>query len=199
MLNGAHSLIAYAGFVAGFRYVRDVMQDASMTRLVGRFMQAAKATLAPLPGIDFDDYADALMERFANPSIAHETKHIAMDGTEKLPQRSIASALATLERGGDPRPFAFAVAAWMRYCTGRTDAGVTYALNDPREAAIAAKLAAAGEDARSIVDALQTLPGMFPERLRQDTGWSDLVASALSLMQREGMARAVEAELARAE
>jgi fructuronate reductase len=197
MLNGAHSLMAYAGFLLGYRYIRDVVQDAFMVRLVRRYMQAARATLGPVPGIDLDEYAEALMQRFANPAIAHETKHIAMDGTEKLPQRSIACAAETLEHGGDLGPFAFAIAAWMRFCAGRTEAGVPYSLNDPRETTIAAKLASAGDDARSIVAALQTLPGMFPERLKADEKWCGLVADALSRMQRDGMAGAVAAELTR--
>ena len=36
MLNGTHSMLAYAGFLVGHRYVRDVMQDAALSRLVQR-------------------------------------------------------------------------------------------------------------------------------------------------------------------
>ena len=147
MLNGTHSMAAYTGFLSGRRYVRDVMADEALAQLVARHLRAAAGTLAPLAGIDLDDYARALAERFANPAIAHETYQIAMDGTEKLPQRLLAPAAELAARGGDLRPFAFAVAAWMRYALGRTDAGEAFTLRDPRENEIA-RAVAGGEDAR---------------------------------------------------
>ena len=73
MLNGAHSMLAYAGFIAGHRYVRDCMADPELAALIRRHMSEAARTLAPVPGIDLDHYADELVERFANPAIAHQT------------------------------------------------------------------------------------------------------------------------------
>jgi fructuronate reductase len=193
MLNGTHSMLAYAGFLSGRRHVRDVMADATLARLVARHLRAAAATLEPLAGIDLDDYARALAARFANPAIAHETYQIAMDGTEKLPQRLLAPAAEVAARGGDLRPFAFAVAAWMRYALGRTDAGETFSLRDPREAEIAravAGTAAAGE----IVAALHALPGLFPAALAGDAAWTGAVTGALSAMLDRGVAGAVAGE-----
>lgn len=181
MLNGAHSMIAYAGFLNGKRYVRDVMADAGLTGLVRRHLQSAAAALEPLPGIDYADYADALVARFANPSIAHETYQIAMDGTEKLPQRILEPAQEALTRGGDIGPFAFAVACWMRYCLGRKDTGETYPLRDPRELEIAAAI----RDSRTASDiclALHSLPRLFPERLRDDPIWRSCVCGHLERM-----------------
>ena len=70
--------------------------------------------------------------RFANPAIAHETWQIAMDGTQKLPQRLIEPATIALEQGLPLEPYAFAVAAWMRYALGVKENGEKYALRDPR-------------------------------------------------------------------
>lgn len=196
MLNGTHSMLAYAGFLSAHKYVRDVMADASLARLVRRYMRAAAATLSPLPGINFSDYADALAERFANPAIAHETYQIAMDGTEKLPQRILGAASHALENGQDIRPFAFAVAAWMRYAMGRTDDGAPYALRDPREEAIRGALAGASE-ARSIAGVLFALPDVFPERLTDDQRWTSLVTEILATMLQKGMAGAVKEEAER--
>jgi fructuronate reductase len=193
MLNGTHSMLAYAGFLSGWRYVRDVMADPVLTRLVVRHLRAAAGTLAPLPGIDLDDYARALAERFANPAIAHETYQIAMDGTEKLPQRLLAPAAEVAARGGDLRPFAFAVAAWMRYVLGRTDAGEAYALRDPREADIARALA--GERSPSGIAArLHGLPSLFPAALADNPVWTREVVGVLATMLDRGMAGALALE-----
>lgn len=194
MLNGSHSMLAYAGFLAGKPHVRDVMADDALARLVRRHLAAAASTLRPVPGIGLDAYAEALCRRFANPAIAHETYQIAMDGTEKLPQRLLLPALETLEKGGDIRPYAFAVAAWMRYCLGRREDGAPYALRDPREAQIAAIVARSGNEPAALAAALTTLDGLFPERLRTDAGWCGAVVEILSGMCRRGMATTLTEE-----
>lgn len=197
MLNGAHSLIAYAGFLAGHRYVRDAMRDPALARLLARHLAAAADTLGNVPGIDLESYARALAERFANPAIAHETYQIAMDGTEKLPQRLLLPAVEALRADRDVRPFAFAVAAWMRYCLGRTGTGEPYALRDPREEQIRAILEAAGPEAAAISGALHGLPGLFPSALASSETWRLAVEAALAAMLARGMHSAIEQEAER--
>ncbi len=195
MLNGAHSMLAYAGFLSGRRYVRDVMADDALAALVARHIRAAAATLAPLQGIDFSVYERELLARFANPAIAHETYQIAMDGTEKLPQRILAPALETLAAGGDVRPFAFAVACWLSYCLGEKD-GDAYALRDPREAALGAAAATGGAPG-DVAEAIMDAAACFPERLRMDPRWSDAVARAFGAQRAHGVRGAVAQEAAR--
>ena len=113
MLNGAHSLLAYLGYIGGYEYIRDVMDDAGLAGLARRQMHAAAATLDPVPGIDLDAYAEELTARFANKAIAHRTYQIAMDGTQKLPQRLLEPAMETLAKGGKAETYAIAVAAWI--------------------------------------------------------------------------------------
>lgn len=196
MVNGAHSMLAYTGFLAGHTYVRDVMADGDLAALVRRHVAAAAATLQPLPGIDLADYGAALAARFANPAIAHRTDQIATDGTEKLPQRIAAPALETLRAGGDARPFAFALAAWMRYCIGRTEAGTTFPLRDPREALIAAAVEAAAGDPARITANLLSLP-VFPPELGGTDHFAAEVGDILATMMQGGMRAAIAAETAR--
>ena len=195
MLNGTHSMLAYCGYLTGCTYVRDVMLRPDLASLVDRHLAAARSTLPPVAGVDLKHYAADLRARFANPAIAHQTYQIAMDGTEKLPQRLFQPSLELLSRGESVRPFAFATSAWMRYCLGRTDEGATYALRDPREEQIVQALAGAG-DARSISAALHTLPGFIPPALAANATWRSEVDGALSVMLEKGMAAAVRAEVA---
>ena len=104
MLNGAHSMLAYAGFLNGCTHVRDVMAQRELSWLVDRHMRSAAATLEPLAGMDYDVYRGQLMERFRNPSLAHETYQIAMDGTEKLAQRLLLPALDAIRMQQDLQP-----------------------------------------------------------------------------------------------
>ena len=195
MLNGAHSLLAYAGHLSGCTYVRDAMAVPSLRRLVGQYMTAAATTLEPTPGIDLADYAGALDRRFCNPAIAHATYQIAMDGTEKLPQRIVAPALVAQQRGADLGLFAFATAAWMRYALGRDEQGTAYDLRDPRAAEITAAMAGA-TTADAIAAALMSLPALFPPELADDARWRAAVGGHLTVMLDRGMAAAVDAAAA---
>lgn len=133
-----------------------------------------------------------MRERFRNPAIAHETYQIAMDGTQKLPQRLLEPAIAALERGQAIDPFAFAVAAWMRYALGRKEDGETYTLRDPRENEIAAVLEGVGNDADAVADALLALPGLFPAALTGSAIWTAAVRRNLSVMMKKRMRAAIE-------
>src|SRR3546814_3179221 len=69
VLNGAHSLLAYAGHVAGHIYVRDAMRDEVLSHGLDIYMRCAAQTLQPVAGIDLPDYIVATRQRFANPAI----------------------------------------------------------------------------------------------------------------------------------
>lgn len=189
MLNGSHSMLAYAGFLAGRKYVRDVMADEALAKLVRRHFSAAAATLRPLPGVDFARYAEDLDARFRNPHLAHETYQIAMDGTEKMPQRIFAPAVHALEKGQSASAFSFALAAWLRYTRGHTDTGETYALRDPR----AEELHGPGpsESARATVDRVMALPRLWPVRLQDNQRWKEAVVGHLHDMLDLGMQAAI--------
>lgn len=192
MLNGAHSMLAYSGQLAGRAYVRDVMAAPAHARLVRRHLAAAAVTVKGL-SIDLSAYADALVERFANPAIAHATAQIAMDGTQKLPQRITAPALEALAAGRAARPFLFALAAWVAYLMRRDDGGRPLAVDDPK----AAELLAAVGDARSPAEAVARLasacPEVLPRQLATGVAGTSLV-DILTAIRSQGMAAMIERE-----
>lgn len=196
LLNGSHSLLAYAGFLAGHAYVRDVMGDADLVAIIERHMREAARTLGPVPGVDLDAYQRQLRERFANPAIAHQTYQIAMDGTQKLPQRLLEPASEALEMGFALDTYAFAIAAWMRYALGRSEAGERYALRDPREEEIKSAVDR-HQSAAEIVERLFALPGLFPATLAATRTFAEAVTHRLGLMLAEGTRTAIHREAER--
>lgn len=182
MLNGAHSLLAYLGYIAGYEFIRDVMDDAGLAALARRHMNAAAATLDPVPGIDLDAYADELIARFANKAIAHRTYQIAMDGTQKLPQRLLEPATEALANGSKAETYAIAVAAWMRYATGTDRNGERYELRDPRAGEITALIADVPRNGAAVSAALFRLPGLFPKTLTGNIAWTEDVANKLEIL-----------------
>jgi len=172
MLNGAHSMIAYIGQTTGLDYVRDVMAVPSHRSLVERYMQAAAQTLDPVPGIDLQSYREQLLARFANPTIAHKTRQIAMDGSQKLPQRTFSAAVDDLAAGRNGEIFAYATATWIAYLLQAKN------LEDPRCDELSAAAAKVVE--RGNLDPIFSLPGLFPRPLLEQKDWLDLVGKAFA-------------------
>ena len=191
MLNGSHSLIAYAGQMLDLPHVRDAMAHAALAALVRRHMQAAGATLPQGAGLDPEAYAAALLARFANPAIAHQTRQIAMDGTEKLPQRWFAPAAELLQAGGDARPFAFATAVWLAWLAGQEQAP-----DDPRGPVLLDLARKAGGDDEALARSVLGLPGLAPPSLVGDAAFTGTVRQALTRIRRDGLRAAMATELA---
>src|SRR5258706_15206565 len=88
MVNGSHSALAYLGAMASWRSVDVAIAQPALRRYVDALLRdEVAATLPALPGLDLDEYRARLLERFANPALQHKTAQIAMDGSQKLPQR----------------------------------------------------------------------------------------------------------------
>ena len=188
MLNGAHSMLAYVGHLLGKTYVRDVMADDMLAPLVGRHMDAAALTLDIGTGLDPARYRDQLLDRFRNPHIAHETYQIAMDGSQKMPQRIFAPALDTIRRRLDIEPFALATACWLRYLDGRTDAGKSYLLRDPRES----ELVALPSEPEARVAALFALPNLVLPELAADQTFRETTTVYLQAITTHGLMSALQ-------
>lgn len=119
LLNGAHSGIAYLGLLSGHATVDRAFADPSIRRFVDALWAEAVPTLPQDAGLDTAAYTAELAQRFSNTALAHRTAQIANDGSQKLPQRIVASALARLEAGLLPEHLSLVVAAWIAACSAR--------------------------------------------------------------------------------
>ncbi|WP_377189049.1 mannitol dehydrogenase family protein [Ruegeria meonggei] len=130
MLNGAHSLLAYAGLARGHTFVHEAIRDQALRNLVGQLMADAGSTLPKQVQDQVPGYASALMARFENPDLQHRLDQIAMDGSQKVPYRFI----ETLRETGS-EPVIQGVRTWIDYCVSETAQGRS--LNDPKSTQIA--------------------------------------------------------------
>jgi fructuronate reductase len=196
LLNGSHSALAYLGYLSGFTYVSDVVREPAFRAYVGRLMaDEAAPTLRLPPGVDLAAYTASLLERFANPAIAHRTWQIAMDGSQKLPQRLLGTVRDNLSAGRPVTCLALAVAAWMRYVAGMDERGRPIDVRDPLAGRLAAMAAGAGGDPAALARAYLGVREVFGDDLAAAPAFSDQVARWLAALYRDG-ARAVVGRLA---
>jgi fructuronate reductase len=119
--------------------------DAAIAQpVLRRFVEAlmrdeiAPTVAGALAGFDLDGYRAELLARFANPALAHRTAQIAMDGSQKLPQRLLGALRERLAAGLPVEHLALAVALWLHHLRGRDEAGREIALDDPLASALRA-------------------------------------------------------------
>lgn len=193
-LNGAHSALAYLGAVAGLETVADTMADPALPLFLRALWDEDLVPAIPAPpGMDLAAYTAGLLARFRNPGIRHRLLQIAMDGSQKLPQRLLRPALDRLRQGAMPRQIAGAVAAWMRFMQGRDDQGRVYAIVDPLAGRLTALAVEAGADAVALADALFGVREIFDPALADHAGFRTEVVRWLDSMLKDGVGPALAA------
>lgn len=165
MLNGSHSTLAYLGYLAGYDFVNEAIADRAFATLIYRLM--TEEVMGTLPdGLgDLTEYRDALLERFSNPVLEHKTWQIAMDGSQKLPQRLLGTIRDRLAAGESIRLSALGVAGWMRYGCGIDESAREIDVKDPLSERMRAIALEAGFDPKKVVEGFLRLSEVFSDDL----------------------------------
>jgi fructuronate reductase len=195
LLNGAHSALAYLGYLAGYRTIAAAMSDPDLAGFIARLWREVLPTVPCPPGTDLHAYTQTLAARFRNPAIRHRTWQIAMDGSQKLPQRLLGTVRDRRAQGWPVPCLAVAVAAWARYVGGVDEAGAPIDVRDPMATVLRARLDGAGPDPAARVRALLGVQAVFGNDLRADGGFVAAVTDAYAALLRHG-ARATAAAAA---
>lgn len=132
LLNGAHSLMAYAGQLRGHATVAEALADPVCRQAVEAFWDEAEANLPAAVDLQVPEYREALLARFGNARIAHNLAQIAMDGSTKLRMRAVPVLQAERAAGRTGAGAALMIAAWMDYSAAAPS------FQDPLEGEVAA-------------------------------------------------------------
>ncbi len=195
MVNGSHSAIAYLGVVAGWATVDRAIREPALRRAVDAMLrEEIEPTLHGLAGLDLAAYRARLLDRFANPALAHQTRQIAMDGSQKIPQRWLGTVRDRLAAGVPIDRLALAVAAWLHFLRGVDEAGRPYTIDDP----LAAELAALQTHAATMPDETRrvaTLCAFAPVfgTLGEDRRFIEAVARHTASLRARGVLATLEA------
>ncbi|MEC7852936.1 MAG: mannitol dehydrogenase family protein, partial [Pseudomonadota bacterium] len=191
-LNGTHSTLAYLGYLAGHETISDAVANPAFSALCRRLWQNEILPTLPAPeGEDLPAYCESLLDRYRNPAIRHRTWQIAMDGSQKLPQRLLGTINDCLAAGHVPHGLCLAVAGWMRYVGGTDEAGDPIDVRDP----IAEQLKAAANSADPVTSLL-AIGSVFDRSLAGDDAFVASVRAAHARLRDEGSAAAVAAFIA---
>jgi mannitol 2-dehydrogenase len=135
LLNGSHLALTYLGFLKGYRFVHETMNDPLFVRYMRAYMDLdVTPQLPPVPGIDLSEYKDTLVARFSNQAIADQLERVCSDGSSKFPKFIVPTINRLIADGRETKRAALVVAAWALYLKGVDEQGETYAIADPRAA-----------------------------------------------------------------
>jgi fructuronate reductase len=192
LLNGSHSTLAYLGYLAGYETVADTMADPAFERLIAGLMNEEVTPTLHMPaGADLGAYKRALVERFKNPALRHRTWQIAMDGSQKLPQRLLGTVRDRLREDAPIKRLALGVAAWMRYVTGIDEKGAAIDVRDPMAARLRETADRAGGSPERLAGELFTVREIFGDDLPNDARFTGPVRTALEQLYSQGSKRTV--------
>jgi len=162
LLNGAHSTLAYSGYLAGFDYVSEVMAEPAFVKMVETYhAREAGETVSAPEGFDIEFYKGQLRDRFRNKSLKHRTWQIAMDGSQKLPQRLLHTLRDQLQGAGHIDIITLGVAAWIRYVSGIDEKGQPIEVSDPLADTLRAACDSAKGDPAAMVKAVVSIKEVF--------------------------------------
>ncbi len=186
-LNATHSLLAWLGALSGHRTIASAVGDERLRALaVGVIDDDILPTLTAPAGIDLGEYRDSVLERFANPSLAHTTAQVAMDGSQKLPVRILGTVADRLAAGATPRGLALVVAAWISYVAASTSPG-GHALDDPI-AAVLQNAVGSETELREYPDAvvgrMLALRAVFPAEVGESVVFREAVVAQLATVRK---------------
>jgi tagaturonate reductase len=120
ILNGAHTLFVPTAFLYGLTSVSESLENETVYTFLkkGLFEEI-------IPSLDGDkqaleDYAAAVLERFANPYLEHQLLSISLNSVSKFKVRDLTSVLAYYEKFNKaPKTLAYGLAALITFYNGK--------------------------------------------------------------------------------
>src|SRR5699024_7921592 len=172
----------------GIETMADAVNHPQLAALARCYMRDEAASTLNMPdGVDLTAYAEQLMARFANDSLRHRLQQVAMDGSQKLPQRWIPVVMERLAENSNVRCSIMGLAAWIHYTSGYDLHGCTHAVDDPLAERWAALHTRHGHDSAQLVAAFFAVDSVFPPALAAKQGFVAAVTVVYESLKTQGL------------
>jgi len=117
ILNGGHAALSFPAALIGFHYVHEAMGDTAVTAYLKKFVtQEVIPTLQPVPGVDFNNYFQLIVERFSNAEVGDTVPRLCVDSSNRLPKFILPIIVANLDLNKNCPGLTLVIAFWCFYC-----------------------------------------------------------------------------------
>ena len=132
VLNGTHSALAYIGQLLKKETIFEAISDKKLeVFIVNMLKNEIIPSLERVDGVDFEEYAKSIINRYKNPNIIHKTIQISMDGSQKLPQRWLETLKYLINNGKNYDSLAICIASWIKFTSSKNLQNIDIEVNDP--------------------------------------------------------------------
>ncbi len=181
LLNGGHSALAYLSLLAGYQYVDDAMNDSRIREFVRAYMNTLKKTLNPIAGIDYDEYIETLLRRFANPAVRDKLLRLAEDGSSKILNFIVGGLLILLKQNEDVSPISTALASWIVYLD-QSRSNEAFEVKDPLAEKLREKAALSMNDATPFLSMVE----VFPQEILNQKSFLEELNTKIRILREKG-------------
>jgi len=198
LLNGAHSLLAYFGALAGQETIPEsrfqpFIEEALKSVLFKEYLP----TLRMPTGLTAENYIEQLFSRWSNTVLGDKTNRVGSDGSTKLPQR-ITEPVLTLTKAKKKTEFlALTVSAWLACIApinGFEPGEHARAMKDPAKLRLE-EMASESKDAAEFVKKVFNHANIFSPSLSSIESFTTSVSRYLEIIIKSGIQAAVEEAL----
>ena len=192
VLNGAHTSMALAAYLAGFDTVGECMNDPVMREYIEHTLFGEIVPFVSLLGKEAAEFAHSVLERFANPFLRHRLLSIALNSVSKWRARVLPSVLDYYAKEGrPPELLTFSFAALAEFYTAGERGGVKYEPSD--DAAVLEFFGANRElSARGLIEKLAAQERFWGMALGEIDGFIDKASESLGDIRENGAAAAIK-------
>ncbi|CAI4039031.1 hypothetical protein SMKI_06G3830 [Saccharomyces mikatae IFO 1815] len=189
LLNGGHSAMGYLGYLAGYTYIHEVVNDPTINKYIRVLMREEVIPLLPkVPGVDFEEYTASVLERFSNPAIQDTVARICLMGSGKMPKYVLPSIYEQLRKpNGKYKLLAVCVAGWFRYLTGVDMNGKPFEIEDPMADTLKAAAVKGGKDPHELLN----IEVLFSPEIRDNKDFVAQLTHSLEVVYDKGPLAAV--------
>ncbi|MEL0635862.1 mannitol dehydrogenase family protein [Marinomonas sp. TI.3.20] len=187
LLNGSHSLLAYIGLAANYTTIAKTIEVPEFANLIRHYMVAEAAPTLNMPkDIDVSAYIESLIQRFSNDSLHHQLSQIAIDGSQKIPQRWLTSTQERLSLQQNVSVVALGVAAWILYVRGQDLVSNQHVVDDPMAEQLS-ECYSQSDKPDMVINNVLALKDIFPKGLMENTSFYQAVLTAYQVLIEHGV------------
>ncbi len=193
LLNGPHTVLSPVGYLSGLDTVKECCEDPVVGRFVHKVMYEELLPTLNLPEEELLQFAGDVMDRFRNPFVKHFVTSIMLNSFPKFRTRDLPGIKTYLQRKGElPEGLVFGLAAICTYYKGGKRGDDEIVPNDDQKIMDLLKDLWATGDVAAVAKGVLGAGFIWDEDLNSIPGLCDLLARDLSLIQSQGMKKAVE-------
>lgn len=191
ILNGSHTLMVPIATFLGFEAVRESILDERINKFVRGFIDLEVVPTIDLPKDEMKQFAESVLERYANPFVHHLLSSIALNSMSKFKSRILPTIKDLVQQGIFPRHALFSLAAWILYYRGLDGEGQTLKLQDDEKFLVLFKDLWSKNDLRNLVTVVLCDQHWESDVLKRYE-MIETVIFWLDIMLNEGMSKALD-------